>query len=116
MVAGELALRRGDAHSAVKAFSAAAALEDQLAYMEPPTWYHPVRHSLGKALLAAGRAVEAERAFRDDLRRFPENGWALRGLAQALEAQGRTAEARRVDERFATAWRLADVRITSSRF
>jgi tetratricopeptide (TPR) repeat protein len=116
MVTGELALRGGDADSAVRAFTAAAALEDQLAYMEPPTWYHPVRHSLGKALLAAGRAPEAERVYRADLQRFPENGWALRGLAQALDAQGRTAEARRVDERFAKAWRLADVRITSSHF
>jgi tetratricopeptide (TPR) repeat protein len=116
MVTGEVALRAGDAEGAVRAFAAAAALEDQLAYMEPPTWYHPVRHSLGKALLAAGRASEAERAYRADLRRFPENGWALRGLALSLEAQGRSAEARRVNERFAKAWRLADVTITASRF
>jgi hypothetical protein len=27
----------------------AAALEDQLAYMEPPYWYCPVRQSLGDA-------------------------------------------------------------------
>lgn len=116
MVRGEIALRQGDATLAVRHFAEAAAIEDQLSYMEPPTWYHPVRHSLGKALLAAGKAREAEQAYRADLHRFPENGWALRGLAQALSAQGRHDEARAVEVRFTKAWRLADVTIPSSRF
>ena len=116
MVGGEIALRGGDALTAVKAFTKAAALEDRLAYMEPPTWYYPVRQSLGKALLAAGKAREAEDAYRSDLQRFPENGWSLRGLANALTAQGRTREAAEVERRFAKAWRMADVRITNSRF
>lgn len=38
------------------------ALEDRLAYLELPTWFHPMRHSLGKALLAEGKSCKAEDA------------------------------------------------------
>ena len=40
-------------------------------------------------LLEAGRPAEAEKAFREDLVRRPENGWSLHGLAQSLRAQKR---------------------------
>lgn len=115
-VEGELALRAGNTSRAIKAFGDAVAIEDALSYMEPPTWYYPVRHSLGKALLAAGQAATAEQVYRADLRRFPENGWALKGLALALAAQGRHEAAAKAERRFAKAWRLADVTITASRF
>ena len=42
----------------------AVALQDKIAYSEPPYWYYPVRQSLGAVLLAAGRLDEAEAAFR----------------------------------------------------
>jgi hypothetical protein len=54
--------------------------------------------------------------YREDLKRFPENGWSLFGLAAALKAQGKTAEAEEVDRRFAKAWSAADVKLTASRF
>lgn len=113
---GEIALRRGEAAAAVAAFREGVQMEDGMQYMEPPTWYYPLRHSFGKALLAYGRADEAERAYRDDLVRFPENGWALFGLSQSLEQQGKRAEAAEVRERFKRAWRDADVTLTASRF
>lgn len=100
----------------MRAFEQAVALEDALAYNEPPTWYYPMRQSLGKALLAARRPVDAERAFRQDLDRFPENGWSLFGLSQSLLAQGRRREAREVTARFTRAWSAADVLLRSSRF
>lgn len=50
----------------------------------------PPRHALGAVLLEAGRAREAETVYWEDLKRNPENGWALLGLGQALAAQGRT--------------------------
>ena len=116
LVDGEIALRRRETSRAIALFSAAKVLEDGLSYMEPPTWYYPVRHSLGKALLAADRANEAEHVYREDLQRFPENGWSLRGLALALSAQKRTREAQVVLDRFAKAWRRADVTISASRY
>lgn len=62
------------------------------------------------------RFAEAEQVYRDDLARLPENGWSLFGLAQSLRAQGKSAEAGAVDERFRLAWARADVALTSSRF
>jgi tetratricopeptide (TPR) repeat protein len=116
VLAGEIALRGGDAASAVDRFRAAARLEDALLYEEPPLWYYPVRHSLGRALLEAGRPAEAEQAYREDLDRFPENGWSLFGLATSLERQGKAAEAKDVWRRFRSAWSGADVQLTASRF
>jgi tetratricopeptide (TPR) repeat protein len=90
--------------------------QDALNYMEPPPWYFPVRQSLGAELLAAGRAKEAEVVYREDLKRNPENGWSLHGLAASLRAQGKRKEAAKVDARFEKAWRHADVKLATSRF
>lgn len=113
---GEIALRAGRPAEAVTRFRAAVELEDGLAYTEPPTWYYPARHSLGKALLAAGDAAGAEVVYRQDLRRFPENGWSLHGLAESLRRQSKLDEAVEVERRFQAAWRGSDIRLTASRF
>ena len=116
VLAGEIAGRRGDPATAARHLAAAAGAQDTHWFMEPPVWYFPIRHSLGAVLLQAGRAPEAEIVYREDLRRNPENGWALFGLAQSLRAQGKADEAAAVEARFATAWARADVKITASRF
>jgi tetratricopeptide (TPR) repeat protein len=113
---GEMALSAGKAAKAIPAFRRAVAIEDSLGYMEPPTWYYPTRQSLGRSLLEAGNAKEAERVYREDLRRFPDNGWSLTGLALALEAQGSRAEAAKVRERLGAVWKDADVQLVASRF
>jgi tetratricopeptide (TPR) repeat protein len=115
-LAGEIALRARRFDEAIGYFRAGIAIEDGMTYEEPPLWYYPLRHSLGVALLGAGRAAEAEAAYREDLKRFPENGWSLFGLARALRAQGKTADAAAVDARFRRAWAGADVRLQGSRF
>jgi tetratricopeptide (TPR) repeat protein len=78
----------GDHARAAALFAEAAAIQDGLPYMEPPFWYYPVHQSLGAALLAQGRPAEAEEAFREALRRSPNNGWAAAGLLRAAEARG----------------------------
>jgi tetratricopeptide (TPR) repeat protein len=113
---GEIASRRGDLDAGITHFREAIKIEDAGLYFEPPKWYYPVRHSLGAVLLKAGKNAEAEQAYREDLKRFPENGWSLFGLAQALKAQGKDAEAARVDARFRKAWADADVTLVASRF
>ena len=113
---GEIAARRGDHDAAIEHLREAARLEDGLAYTEPPYWHRPVRHALGAVLLKAGRAAEAESVYREDLARFPENGWSLTGLAASLEAQGKTAEAAEARERLARAWEGSDVELTASSF
>jgi hypothetical protein len=77
----------------------------------------PVRHALGALLIDDGRgecAVEAEAVYRADLARHPNNGWSLLGLRNALEAQGRSAEAVEVAAQLAKAWRRADVQPSTS--
>jgi tetratricopeptide (TPR) repeat protein len=101
---GEIAARKGDAKGGIEHFRKAVVIEDAGLYFEPPKWYYPIRHSLGAAYLKAGQPAEGELVYREDLRRFPENGWALFGLGQALRAQGKDEEAAAVDARFKKAW------------
>lgn len=115
-LAGHIAAARDDLPGAVTELQEAVRSEDALLYGEPPEWSVPVRQELGALLLKAGRAAEAEAAFRADLERFRENGWSLYGLAESLRAQGRTAEADEVMARFRTAWRSADVGTPPSTF
>jgi tetratricopeptide (TPR) repeat protein len=113
---GEINARAGNDASAITHFGEAARLEDSMLYYEPPVWFYPVRHSLGASLLRVGRYGDAERVYREDLKRFPLNGWALFGLGKALRAAGRLAEAEEVDAQFVQAWKAADVHLTASRF
>jgi tetratricopeptide (TPR) repeat protein len=115
-LSGEIATRRGDLAAGINHFRAAATIEDAGLYFEPPKWYYPIRHSLGAALVKAGQHAEAEKVYREDLRRFPENGWSLFGLAQALQAQGKNTEAAAAEARFRRAWASKDVTLTASRF
>ncbi len=109
VLTGKIAAARGEHDSAVGHLREAARLEDALTYGEPPDWTIPVRHDLGAALLAAKRPREAERVYREDLKRFPRNGWALGGLARALRAQGRHSDAAPVEAELEKAWTAADV-------
>lgn len=116
LLAGDLAAHHGRYDEAVKALKEAVKLEDALQYSEPPLWPLSTRQYHGAVLLMAHRPAEAEREYRADLKRFPENGWALFGLAQSLKAQQKHDEARVVETRFETAWAYADVTLASSRF
>jgi tetratricopeptide (TPR) repeat protein len=109
VLAGHVAAAKRDFTAAVAHLREAVRLEDALTYGEPPEWSVPVRQELGRLLLSTDRAGEAEQAFREDLKRFPENGWSLRGLELALRAQGRTAEAVATKVRFDKSWAGADV-------
>ncbi len=111
---GEIAARAGQFDPAIADLREAVRIEDTLRYDEPPDWIQPARHTLGAVLLRAGRPAEAETVYREDLRRFPENGWALFGLQQALLAQDKKAEAAAVKRRFAREWAAADVQIDST--
>ena len=110
-LAGEMAARGGRVDEAVARLQAAIQGEDQLVYDEPPAWYMPLRQRLGTILLAAGRPVRAEKIFREDLDRRPENGWSLYGLAQSLRAQNKLKPAQKIEERFERAWKAADVKL-----
>jgi len=110
----QLAAAEHDTATSLDLLSQAAQQEDRLAYDEPSAWFVPVRHLLGAQLLKSGKAREAEAVYREDLRHNPDNGWALYGLARALEAQKKHDEAAKTDEQFKKAWVHADVVLTAS--
>ena len=89
-----LADAQGDLTAAAKAYEEAIAIEDTLAYTEPPYWYYPVRQSLGCVRLRQGGSMTPRRLCASRWRRVPSNGWALAGLAEVYKRKGdRKAEA-----------------------
>lgn len=113
-IEGEIALQQERWDDAIRLLEKAAQQEDALGYGEPPLWLQPIRHTLGAVYLKSGRYADAERVYRDDLRRWRDNGWSLFGLARALEAQGKTDEAVAVKERFERVWAGADEPLETS--
>lgn len=101
---GRLADARGKLREAVAAYREAVAIQDRLAYMEPPYWYYPVRQSLGAALLRLGELDAARTAFEQSLQRTPNNGWALFGLQQVAQQRGDADAARELGRQLDRAW------------
>ena len=90
---GRLASAMGRHLQAADHYRAAIAVEDKIPYMEPPYWYYPVSQSLGGALFRAGKYDEAREAFSAALAKYPNDGWALYGLASTERRLGRPAQA-----------------------
>jgi tetratricopeptide (TPR) repeat protein len=111
-----IALAENRVEEALGLLREAVAKEDVLAYSEPADWFFPTRHLLGAVLVKAGRAADAEPVYRDDLRRNPNNGWALFGLAQSLKMLGRGVDATALQQQFDIAWKNADVTLVTSAF
>lgn len=111
---GEIAAAHGRWPRAIASYQAAVKLQDGLTYSEPPQWYFPTRDGLGRVLLRAGRARDAETVYRQQLKRTPKNGWTLHGLAASLRAQGKDEAAAAVDRDFTAAWTRADVTLAAS--
>jgi tetratricopeptide (TPR) repeat protein len=105
---GELSSAEGKMDEAVRHFTMAVATEDSLQYQEPPDWTFPTRHELGNVLLKAGDPTGAEKVFSEDLVYWPENGYALEGLWEALAAQKKTVDAEKLAPRITAAWQYAD--------
>jgi tetratricopeptide (TPR) repeat protein len=90
--------------AAAALYREAAAIEDGINYMEPPYWYYPVRQSLGAALYRAGDLPGARQAFVEALGQYPNNGWALYGLAETHRALGEGLSEKAARAAFQRAW------------
>jgi len=115
-LAAEIAAHNKDLATGITLLQEAVALQDDLTYMEPPTFFYPVRHALGALLLEAGRFAEAEAVYQADLAEWPENGWSLVGLAAAQRGVIKMGESRETERRFERAWSEADVKLKASVF
>jgi len=94
----------GRLKDAIKLYRDAIEVEAKIPYMEPPFWYYPVHQSLGAALYRAGKYQEAQQAFTAALARYPNNGWALYGLAASERALGRKPFAAAAQAALNRAW------------
>jgi tetratricopeptide (TPR) repeat protein len=106
-LAAAIGQSRQDDKAAVDSLIQAVAAEDTLHYSEPPAWYPPIRPILGRLLLTTNRLVDAEKVFRDDLKRNPRDARALSGLRDCLKAQGRQYEADQIDQQFRSVSKFA---------
>lgn len=110
----EVRWREGDATSAIAQLQAATILEQELVYTEPPAWCTPVRHAIGAIQLASGDPKGAEKTYREDLQRLPNNAWSLLGLQQALVQLERVEDAEAMQSKLDHAWARADVKPPAS--
>jgi tetratricopeptide (TPR) repeat protein len=104
----EIAMARGAFDEAVAHQTLAVAAAKEPDSSEPPLLGAGMRLALGEVQLKAQRWADAEQTFRADLKEHPHSGWALRGLAAALQGQGKSAEAAAVRDEWKAGWPRAD--------
>ncbi len=112
MLAGKIALARGDRQAALALLRKAVEAEDRVSYNEPADWDLPARELLGGALLVNGDYAEAEKVFRAEIAKHQRNGRALFGLAESLKRQGKDTSAQMVQREFERAWETADIKLS----
>lgn len=115
MLKAEILEQEGQLTAGIDLLKQAVRQEDQLNYNEPPDWFFSVRHQLGDMLIKAHRWQEAERVYTEDLNIYPDNGWALSGLARAQQAQNKLAMAQQTRLKTRKAWQWADKPLIRSR-
>ena len=109
-VGGLLAIARGQTDTGIGLLAEGVAIAES---MRPPNGapnpLKPVHELYGEALLAAGRAAEAQEAFETSLLRTPNRPLSLRGLARSQAAGGQDAAARATYTRLFEGWQGRDV-------
>ncbi len=100
----ELAFVRGQADEAMKFQTEMIEATSRIDAREPPMLADGTRLTLGQLQARAARWPEAEATYRQALADHPGSGWALRGLLQALRAQGKQAEAEKVKGELDRQW------------
>ena len=113
-IRGEIALQKERWTLATELLTDAAAIESTLAYGEPPQWLQPIRHTLGAVYLATNQYAKAEQCYREDLEKWPNNGWSLFGLSKALTGLGKKKAAQETLANYEKHWAKADAPLTTS--
>ncbi|MEO1253016.1 MAG: tetratricopeptide repeat protein [Pseudomonadota bacterium] len=94
----------GDLDTAIEAMEEAVALQDVIAYTEPPYWYYPAKQTLAAYVLQKGDATRAEQLFVEALAYSPNNAFVLYGLSEVYKAQGDKNGAKFARNLFKDAW------------
>jgi tetratricopeptide (TPR) repeat protein len=104
-LSGRIAAARKDFAAAITFWRAEEDVQDKMGFQDPPAWYYPMRETLGAVLLQNGQAAEAEKVFREDLKRNPKNPRSLFGLWKTLEAEKKPDEAAAAQHSFEAEWK-----------
>ena len=105
---GSLLASQKNVAEAEKMFAMAQREEKELGYHEPPFYIRPVAESEAAAMMTAGFWPEAKEAFLRAEKDRPRSGFALYGVAQALEKSGDVGGAGLGYRDFLSAWKDAD--------
>jgi tetratricopeptide (TPR) repeat protein len=111
---GEVERSKANLDQAITSFTRAVTFEDAMIYDEPEALPFSARHWLGAALLEAKRYPDAERVYREELKKHPHNGWSLFGLKASLEAQHKPAQD--ISQDLDASWARSDTWLHRSAF
>ena len=116
LLQGIIAEERDELLMAIDILLDARNREDDMLYNEPKDWVHPVRQYLGSVYLKANMYKESEKAYREDLKINPNNGWSLNGLAIVMLKENKINESVAVQAKAKKAFERTDMRLTGSVF
>jgi len=106
---GLIALKSGDADTALEHLNTAATLESKRPLEYGPTFPPKPAHELyGEALLSLDRPADALTQFNKTLERYPDRALSLWGKARAAEQAGQTDVAQAARSTLAAQWENAD--------
>ena len=103
-VTARAAAADGAYDTAIEAMEEAVALQDAIAYTEPPYWYYPAKQTLAAMLVAKGETERGEQLFLEALTESPNNAFVLYGLSEAYKRQGDKNGAKYAGKLFKDAW------------
>lgn len=107
----EILAHEKDFKTSIAILREAIAMEDALNYNEPPDWFFSIRHHLGQILIKNGQHRVAIELYEEDLKNYPNNGWAHHGLKQAYTLLNDTENVSKMEELIAKSWEYADFEI-----
>lgn len=113
---GSIAFNENKITAAISHFSTASRIENNMVYNEPRDWLLNSKQYEGAAYLKAKQWVNAEKAFRTDLKRNAQNAWALQGLVEALKKQKKIAEAKTLEEKLNKAIAKGELQLSRLHF
>lgn len=111
----EILIGKGEYIEAEQILLEAVELEDSMSYNEPPDWFFSVRHTLGDVYMSMSAYEKAEQVYRQDLKNFPKNGFAMNGLVWSLIHQYKLDEAKPLQKEIDKIWQYADSPLRYSR-
>jgi len=105
---GMIAAAQNDYDTAIEILERAVTQEAEIGYGEPRANIHPAAESLARVKLMTADYEGAREAYQSVLKKRPNAGMPLYGIARSYELEGREVEAKAAYEDFLKAWSEAD--------